>query len=50
MLIAAIVIYIVLAVLVGPLWPFEMFAKGAPLGIIFVIGWIILLFAGIGTL
>lgn len=50
MFIAAIIIYIILAIAVGPLWPLEMFAKGGILGIIFVIGWFVLLIAGLGSI
>lgn len=50
MLVAAIIIYIILAIVAGPLWPLEMFSKGGILGIIFVIGWFILLIAGLGSL
>lgn len=49
MLIAAIVIYVILAILFGPLWPLEMFAKAGLIGKIIAIAWIILLIAGINA-
>ncbi len=42
----AIIIYVVLAILLGPLWPLEMFAKAGLLGRIIVIAWAALLIAG----
>lgn len=50
MFVLAVIIYVILAIAVGPLWPLEMFAKGGLLGIIFVIGWFVLLTAGLGNL
>ena len=49
MLIAAIVIYVILAILFGPLWPLEMFAKAGLLGKIISIAWILLIIAGISS-
>lgn len=48
MLIAAIIIFIILAIFRGPLWFLELLAgKAGPLGYIVVIVWAILLFMGI---
>lgn len=44
---AAIIIYVVLALLFGPLWPLSMFGKGGCLGKIIVIAWVALLIAGL---
>ena len=49
MFIAAIVIYIVLAILLGPLWPLQMFGKGGLLGKLLVAGWVALLIAGLNA-
>lgn len=49
MLIAAIVIYVIFAVLFGPLWPLDMFGKGGCLGQIVVAGWVALLIAGLNS-
>lgn len=47
MLIAAIVIYVILAILFGPLWPLKMFADAGLLGKIIVVAWVFLLIAGL---
>lgn len=47
MLTAAIIIYIVLAILFGPLWPLSMFAKAGILGKLIVVGWVALLIVGL---
>lgn len=49
MLIAAIIIYIVFALLFGALWPFSMFGRGGCLGQIIVIAWVSLLVAGLNN-
>lgn len=49
MLIAAIIIYIVLAILFGPLWPLGMFGSAGCLGKLIVAGWVALLIAGMAT-
>lgn len=49
MFIAAIVIYIILAILFGPLWPLSMFGKGGILGKIIVALWVALLIAGMSS-
>ena len=49
MLIAAIVIYIILAVLLGPLWPLSMFGRGGCLGQLVVAAWVALLIAGLSS-
>nr|WP_321486917.1 hypothetical protein [uncultured Draconibacterium sp.] len=52
MLIAAIIIYIIGVVASGfdPLWPIDLLGgKAGPLGVILVIGWIVLLIAGIAS-
>ena len=46
MLTAAIIIYVILAVLFGPLWPLSMFAKARLLGKLIVAAWVALLIAG----
>ena len=43
---AAIIIYVVLAILLGPFWPLSMFAKAGPLGKIIVVAWVALLIGG----
>ena len=45
MLVAAIIIYIVLAILFGPMWPLDMFGRGGCLGQLIVAGWVALLIA-----
>ena len=47
MLTAAIIIYVILAVLFGPLWPLSMFAKAGLLGKLIVAAWVALLIAGV---
>ncbi len=47
MLVAAIVIYLVFAFFLGPLWPLEGFAKGGLFGKLLVIGWAFLLISGL---
>ena len=42
----AIIIYVVLAILLGPLWPLSMFAKAGLLGKIIVVAWVALLVSG----
>lgn len=49
MLTTAIIIYVILAILLGPLWPLEMFAKAGLLGKIIVAAWATLLIAGINA-
>jgi hypothetical protein len=49
MLTAAIIIYVILAILLGPLWPLEMFAKGGFFEKIIVAAWVALLIAGINA-
>ncbi len=45
---AAIIIYLIAAVLVGPLWPLELISgKAGPLGVLLAIGWIALLIYGL---
>ena len=46
MLTVAIIIYVVFAILFGPLLPLSMFAKAGLLGKIIVIAWVALLIAG----
>lgn len=46
MLTAAIIIYVILAILFGPGWPLSMFAKAGFLGKIIVVAWATLLIAG----
>lgn len=43
MKIAAAIIYIVFAILFGPLWPIDMFGRGGCLGKLIVAGWVALL-------
>lgn len=48
MFISALIIYTIGAFLAGPTWPLDLIAgKAGPIGIILVIGWILLLIAGI---
>lgn len=47
MLTAAIIIYVILAFLFGPLWPLSMFGRAGCLGQIIVIAWVALLIAGL---
>lgn len=49
MLTAAIIIYIVFAILFGPLWPLEMFGRAGILGKLIVAGWVALLVAGMAS-
>lgn len=49
MKVLAIIIYVILALFLGPLWPIEMFAKGGCLGQIIAGAWWCLLLAGIGV-
>lgn len=49
MLVAAIIIYIVLAILFGPMWPLDMFGRGGCLGQLIVAGWVALLIAGMAS-
>lgn len=49
MLVAAIIIYIVLAILFGPMWPLDMFGRGGFLGQLIVAGWVALLIAGMAS-
>jgi hypothetical protein len=47
MLIAAIVIYVIAALLAGPLWPLQLISgKAGILGVLLVIGWLVLLVKG----
>ena len=47
MVIAAIIIYIIFAILFGPLWPLSMFSKAGCLGQIIVLAWVALLIVGL---
>lgn len=47
MLIAAIIIYVILAFIFGLFWPVTMFARGGCLGQLIVIAWGVLLYFGI---
>jgi hypothetical protein len=50
MFIAAIIIYIVLAIITGPFWPLDLLGgKGGLLGYLLVIGWGALLIAGLNS-
>lgn len=50
MFILAIIIYVIFAFLTGPLWPLQLLGgKAGPLGYLLVIGWVILLIAGINS-
>ena len=50
MFIAASIIYIILAILMGPFWPFAFLAgKGGPIGYIIVIIWITIAIAGLSS-
>lgn len=43
----AIIIYVIAAILVGPLWPLELISgKAGPLGVLLAIGWFVLLIGG----
>lgn len=49
MFIAAMIIYVIAAILTGPFWPLELISgKAGPIGILIVIGWAALLIGGIG--
>ena len=45
----AIIIYIILAVLFGPLWPMSMFGRGGCLGQLIVAAWVALFIAGLNS-
>lgn len=46
---AAIIIYLIAAFIVGPLWPFELIlGKAGPFGVLLAIGWFALLIYGFG--
>lgn len=49
MLVAAIIIYIVFAILFGPMWPLDMFGRSGCLGQLIVAGWVALLIAGMAS-
>lgn len=49
MLVAAIIIYIVLAIPFSPMWPLGMFGSGGCLGKLIVAGWVALLIAGMAS-
>lgn len=49
MLIAAIIIYIVFAILFGSLWPLDMFGRAGFLGKLIVAGWVALLITGLNA-
>lgn len=50
MFIAALIIYTIVAILIGPLWPFELISgKAGPIGIILTLGWFALLIGGINS-
>lgn len=49
MLVAAIIIYIVLAILFGSMWSLDMFGRGGCLGQLIVAGWVALLIAGMAS-
>lgn len=49
MLVIAIILYVVLAVMFGPLWPLSMFAKAGFLGKVIVAAWLALFIAGINA-
>ena len=49
MFIAAIIIYVILAIILGPLWPLSMFGKGGLIGKLVVAGWVALLIAGLNS-
>jgi len=51
MFIAAIVIYVILAIFFGPIWPIELLAgRGGLIGEIIAIGWGALLIIGLSNL
>jgi hypothetical protein len=43
---AAIIIYVILAILFGATWPLSMFAKAGLIGRLIVVAWVCLLIAG----
>ena len=45
----AVIIYIVFAVLFGPLWPMSMFGRGGCLGMLIVAAWASLFIAGLNS-
>lgn len=47
MFVAAIIIYVILAFILGPMWPLAMIAKGGLLERIIVAAWFSLLIAGL---
>lgn len=49
MLTIAIIIYIILAVFFGPLWPLSMFGRGGCLGQLIVAAWVALLISGLNN-
>ena len=50
MFIAAMIIYVIVAFLVGPFWPLQLISgKAGPLGILLAIGWFALLIGGMGS-
>lgn len=50
MFIAAMIIYVIVAFLVGPLWPLQLISgKAGPFGILLAICWFALLIAGMGS-
>lgn len=46
MFIAGTVIYIILAILLGPLWPLQMFGRGGLIEKLIVLGWLSLMICG----
>lgn len=46
---AAIIIYVILAFLFGPLWPLSMFANAGLIGKLISVAWVVLLIAGINA-
>ncbi len=50
MFILALIIYTIVALLLGPFWPFDLLSgKAGPIGIILTLGWIALLIGGINS-
>lgn len=49
MLVVAGIIYVILAVLFGPLWPLSMFGRGGCLGQLIVVAWVSLFVAGLNS-
>lgn len=49
MFIAAIIIYLIFAIILGPLWPLQMYGKGGPIGKLVVVLWVVLFIAGLNA-